>query len=110
MMKRIMSFYPKREDMRTAMYYTICLTFLTCVLVVVQSKEHEKTSITLQAVVLWVMLIQVGMYCSGIFFGIVIARMSRQIEDEEKNKKLQESNTNKQGLTEPLCETGYQRV
>lgn len=105
-----MNFYPKREDMRTAMYYTICLAILTCVMVFIQHMEHEKTSATLTAMILWTMLIHVGMYCSGIFFGIVIARISRQIEDEEKNKKLQESNTNKQGSTEPLCETGYQRV
>ena len=105
-----MNLHPKREDMITATYYTICLVILVFVMFYMNYTESGDQFKNPLDVVLYIMLITVLMYSSGIFFGIVIARLSRQTEDEEKNKKLQESNTNKQGLTEPLCETGYQRV
>jgi hypothetical protein len=90
--KRLKSILPGNEDMRTAVYYIACLTVMTSMICLAHALEHRRDENFSLVVAIFTSYCNLAMHCSGVLFGIVIARMVQADKEEAaKAESLKES-------------------
>jgi hypothetical protein len=78
----IQKILPGNEDMRTAVYYIACLVVMTSMICIAEVVQHPNTERTVTVAAIFSVYCNLAMHCSGILFGIVIARMAQADKEE----------------------------
>ena len=83
---------PSKEDQRTAIYYILCLVVLNSMICLGHFLEHKKDDDFAILAAIFSSYCNLAMHCSGVLFGIVIARMVQADKEEAaKAESLKES-------------------
>jgi hypothetical protein len=73
---------PGSEDMCTAVYYLVCLVVMNSILCVAKILEETDMQRNAMFATVFAAYCNLAMHCSGILFGIVIARMVQADKEE----------------------------
>ncbi len=77
-----------KEEQRTAVYYTVSLTILVSIICIIQCFEHPDATSDVIFAATFSSYCNLAMHCSGILFGVAIARMD-QAEKEEAARRAE---------------------